>query len=50
MRFVGQPAGIERKHFDPRRMLRDQVQQDHVFEAEAAGKGAGLVLGFDLFQ
>jgi hypothetical protein len=31
-------------------MLCDQVQKNHVFQAEAAGEGAGLVLCFYLLQ
>jgi len=50
MGFVGKTSGIERKHLNPRGLLRNEVQQYHVFEPEAAGEGAGSLAGFDFLQ
>ena len=48
--LIGKTAGIQREDFNTPRMLRDHVEQHHVFKAKTAGKSAGAVLRFNLFQ
>jgi len=50
------PGGAERllytnlKHFDPARVLRNHVEQDHVLESKAARKSTWPMFAFNRLQ
>ncbi len=48
--FRMQAAGVEGEHVDARRVLGDQVEQHHVFGAEAGGEGCRLEFALDFLQ
>ena len=48
--LIRKAAGIEREDFYAAGMLRDHVEQNHVFEAKTAGKRTGAVFRFDLLE
>ena len=50
VRLVGQPAGVEREDADRQRVPRDQVDDDHVFRAEARREDRRRVAGRDVAQ
>ena len=45
-----QAARVERKDFDFAGVLCDGIEQHHVLSTEAAGKGNGRLICFDLLQ